>query len=392
MEGLVDQFAPGIQSEAAGFWAGKRVLVTGHTGFKGGWLVLWLQHLGAEVIGYSLAPPSTPNLFEAARLDENMDSIHGDVRSPENLLRVMAQHQPQVVFHLAAQSLVRESYEHPTETYATNVMGTVHVLDAIRQVDSVRAAVMVTSDKCYENRESPLWGFRETDPMGGLDPYSNSKGCAELVVSSYQRSFFADESRRVGVGTARAGNVIGGGDWADDRLLPDVVRAFLEEASVHIRNPQAVRPWQHVLEPLRAYLTLGQALWDNPGRFAGGWNFGPDEADAQPVGDIVDRVISMWGNGAEAVVAPGPHPHEASFLRLDCAKARSLLGWTPRLPLKQALRWTVEWYKSFDEGADPRSLTLDQIQRYEQLLQDNTPHDFHQGSPSRHIRSSSRAD
>jgi len=388
MENLVDQSVLGPQADAAPFWAGKRVLVTGHTGFKGGWLVLWLQHLGAEVIGYALAPPSTPNLYEAAHLEDTMVSIHGDVRSPENLLRVVRQHRPDVVFHLAAQSLVRESYDHPTETYATNVMGTVHVLDAIRQVESVRAAVMVTSDKCYENRESPLWGFRESDPMGGLDPYSNSKGCAELVVSAYQRSFFADASRHVGVASARAGNVIGGGDWADDRLIPDVVRAFSDGEPVHIRHPQAVRPWQHVLEPLHGYLTLAQALWADPGRFASGWNFGPDDTDAQPVGTIVDRLMSLWGDGAEAVAAPGPHPHEASFLRLDCAKARSLLGWTPRLPLSEALRWTVEWYKSFEDGTSPRTLTLDQIQRYEHLLQDQAPHDFHQGSPSGHIHHS----
>ena len=389
MENLVNHSALGVQADTAQFWSGKRVFVTGHTGFKGGWLVLWLQQLGAEVIGYSLAPPSTPNLFEAARLEESMVSIHGDVRSPDHLLRAMRQHRPEVVFHMAAQSLVRESYDHPTETYATNVMGTVHVLDAIRQVESVRSAVVVTSDKCYENRESPLWGFRETDPMGGLDPYSNSKGCAELVVSSYQRSFFADASRPIGVGSARAGNVIGGGDWADDRLIPDVVRAFSDGEPVHIRNPRAVRPWQHVLEPLRGYLTLAQALWEEPDRFAGGWNFGPDDADAQPVGAIVDRLMSMWGDGAEAVSAPGPHPHEASFLRLDCAKARSLLGWTPRLPLSEALRWTVEWYKSVDAGSDPRTLTLDQIRRYEHLLQDHVAHDFHQGSPSGYVRPSS---
>jgi len=377
MESLVDQFAPGIQSEAAGFWAGKRVLITGHTGFKGSWLVLWLRSLGAEVVGYALDPPSTPSLFEAARLREDMVSIHGDVRSAEHVARVMERHQPQVVFHMAAQSLVRESYRHPTETYATNVMGTVHVLDAVRRVESVRAVVVVTSDKCYENRESPLWGYRETDPMGGRDPYSNSKGCAELVVSAYQRSFFADESRRVGIGSARAGNVIGGGDWADDRLIPDVVRAFSDGVPVHLRNPHSVRPWQHVLEPLRGYLMLGQALWEDPEQFAAGWNFGPDDSDAQPVGDIVDRLRSMWGEGAEAVSAPGPHPHEASFLRLDCAKARSLLGWTPRLALEQALRWTMEWYKSVEDGTDPRTLTLDQIRRYEHLLQETAPHDFH---------------
>lgn len=368
MENVVASHRNASGAPDAEFWRGKRVFLTGHTGFKGSWLALWLHHLGAEVLGFALDPPSTPSLFEAARLDELIETVHGDVRSLEAVGTAVARFRPEVVFHLAAQSLVRPSYEDPAGTFATNVMGTVHVLEAIRQVDTVRAAVIVTSDKCYENRESPLWGYRESDRMGGADPYSNSKGCAELVSASYRHSFFGDDPQAPALASARAGNVIGGGDWATDRLIPDVVRAFSDGVPVHLRNPHSVRPWQHVLEPLRGYLMLGQALWEDPEQFAAGWNFGPDDADAQPVGDVVDRLRSMWGEGAQAVSAPGPHPHEASFLRLDCAKARSLLGWTPRLPLERALRWTMEWYRSVDDGAAPRTLTLDQIRRYNHLL------------------------
>lgn len=355
------------------FWTGKTVLVTGHTGFKGGWLALWLHTLGATVVGLALDPPSTPSLFETARIADVVTSVHGDVRSLDTVVQVMEEHQADVVFHLAAQSLVRPSYENPAETYATNVMGTVHVLEAVRRVDSVRSVVIVTSDKCYENRESALWGYREADPMGGFDPYSNSKGCAELVVSSYRRSFFSNGARSVGVGSARAGNVIGGGDWADDRLIPDVARAFSAGEPVHIRHPQAVRPWQHVLEPVRGYLMLAHALWVDRESYAGGWNFGPEDRDARPVGEIVDQLMSIWGEDARAVLAPGPHPHEASFLRLDCSKARALLGWGPRLPLDDALEWTVEWYQAVRDGASAREMSLRQIDRY--IKEADAPHD-----------------
>lgn len=367
MENLVASNGNASVSPESGFWRGKRVFLTGHTGFKGSWLALWLHHLGAEVLGFALDPPSTPSLFEAARLDELIETVHGDVRSLEAVGTAVARFRPEVVFHLAAQSLVRPSYEDPAGTFATNVMGTVHVLEAIRQVDTVRAAVIVTSDKCYENRESPLWGYRESDRMGGADPYSNSKGCAELVSASYRRSFFGDDPQGPALASARAGNVIGGGDWATDRLVPDTMRAFTADRPVHIRHPQAVRPWQHVLEPLRGYLMLARALWTDGDRFADGWNFGPQQEDARPVGDVVDRLIARWGDGADAVRAPGSHPHEASFLRLDCSKARALLGWTPLVDLPTALDWTAEWYRAFYDGADAREVTLDQIHQLAHL-------------------------
>ena len=367
MENLVASNGTPSGSPTPSFWRGKRVFLTGHTGFKGSWLALWLQDLGAEVRGFALDPPSTPSLYESARVGSLVASTHGDVRSLDAVVEAMAQFQPDVVFHLAAQSLVRRSYKDPTGTFATNVMGTVHVLEAIRQVKSVRAAVVVTSDKCYENRESPLWGYRESDRMGGDDPYSNSKGCAELIASSYRDSFLDGGTRPVALATARAGNVIGGGDWATDRLVPDIVRAFAAGRPVHIRNPKAVRPWQHVLEPLRGYLMLAEALWTDADPFAEGWNFGPRAEDAQPVGEIVERLITIWGDDAEAVIAPGPHPSEATFLRLDCSKARSVLYWTPRIGLNTALTWTAEWYRAFYGGDDARALTLDHIHRFADL-------------------------
>jgi CDP-glucose 4,6-dehydratase len=366
---------------ARSFWAGKRVLVTGHTGFKGSWLALWLQALGADVVGLSLDPPTTPSLFRQARVAEGILSLHGDIRDPDVVRDVMATHEPDIVFHLAAQSLVRASYRSPVETYATNVMGTVHVLEAMRQVQSARVGVIVTSDKCYENRESMLWGYREPDPMGGHDPYSNSKGCAELVAAAYRDSFFGGpEGPPLALATARAGNVIGGGDWAADRLVPDIVRAFADGRPVHIRRPDAVRPWQHVLEPLSGYLRLAERLWtDGDGR-AGAWNFGPDEDDARPVGAVVEQMIERWGHGADAVLDDGPHPHEATYLRLDCSKARALLDWRPRLSLDEALAWTVEWYREVDRGADARALAADQIHRYQALHPDSLAHDLHEGT------------
>lgn len=364
-------------SEATAFWRKKRVLITGHTGFKGSWLALWLQSLGADVVGFALDPPSAPSLFEQARVGEGITSVLGDIRDLTRVRDVMATYRPEVVFHLAAQSLVRPSYQSPVDTYATNVMGTVHVLDAMRQVGSARVGVVVTSDKCYENRESMLWGYRETDPMGGHDPYSNSKGCAELVTSAYRRSFFAGEDASLALATARAGNVIGGGDWAEDRLIPDVIRAFAAGEPVHVRRPDAIRPWQHVLEPLRGYLLLAERLWSDGAPLAEGWNFGPDDRDARPVQHIVEQMIDRWGAGASAVLDDGPHPHEATYLRLDCSKARALLGWRPRLPLDEALAWTVEWYRGVEDGADPRALTLDQIHQYTHRLSASPAHDLH---------------
>lgn len=348
------------------FWRAKQVFVTGHTGFKGSWLCLWLQKLGAEVTGYALPPPTNPSLFEAAGVAEGMHSHLGDIRQGEELARVLTEARPDVVFHLAAQPLVRHSYTHPVETYSTNVMGTVHLLEAVRQTPSVRSVIVVTSDKCYENREWP-WGYREIDPMGGYDPYSNSKGCAELVVSAYRSSYFNPSNyreHRVGLASARAGNVIGGGDWAVDRLVPDVVRAVSGGQAVRIRNPHAIRPWQHVLEPLSGYLLLAQRLYEQGSTFAQGWNFGPADDDAQPVSWIVDRVTALWADGARWELEGGEHAHEANYLRLDCSKARAELHWQPKWRLGQALEKTVEWYRAAGSGADMRPFTLDQIEAY----------------------------
>ena len=345
------------------FWKGKKVLVTGHTGFKGSWLCLWLQSLGAEVTGYALAPPSNPSLFEEAKVAQGMVSLHGDIRDPEQMNRAMTRFQPEVVIHMAAQSLVRHSYQNPVETYATNVMGTVNVLEAVRQTASVRAAVIVTSDKCYENREW-VWGYRENEAMGGYDPYSNSKGCAELVTSAYRQSFFRDGS--AAVASARAGNVIGGGDWAADRLVPDMVRAVADRRPVSIRNPHAIRPWQHVLEPLSGYLLLAQKLYEDGTAYAEGWNFGPREDDARPVQWIADQFTGLWGEGASWVLDGAEHPHEAHYLKLDCSKARMRLDWQPKWSLETSLRKIVAWQKAHLRNQDMRTFTLEQILEFQE--------------------------
>lgn len=348
------------------FWNGKRVLITGHTGFKGGWLSLWLQSMGAHVSGYSLSAPTRPNLFEVGCLAEGMHTHMGDVRDLSGLLRVVKEEQPDVVFHLAAQSLVRYSYREPVETYATNVMGTVNLLEAVRQTPSIRAVIIVTSDKCYENQEW-VWGYRETDALGGRDPYSNSKGCAELVTAAYRSSFFSPleyPRHRVAVATARAGNVIGGGDWADDRLVPDIVRAFSGRQPVVIRNPAAVRPWQHVLEPLAGYVALAEKLVTQGSVWGEAWNFGPAESEAKPVQWIVERMCETWGPGAAWEIDPKAHPHEAHSLRLDIAKAEFRLGWRPRWNLETGLRKTVEWYQAYQNGSDMRTVTQAQIDDY----------------------------
>lgn len=345
------------------FWRGKRVLVTGHTGFKGSWLSLWLQELGAEVIGFALAPGTEPSLFELARVAEGMESVLGDVRDLEHLERTVRDHRPEVVIHMAAQSLVRYSYDHPVETYATNVMGTVHVLEAVRRIGGVRAVVCVTSDKCYENAETDR-PYREDDPMGGFDPYSSSKGCDELVVAAYRRSFFPPSrlsQHGTAVASARAGNVIGGGDWSPDRLVVDVVDAFLEGRTARIRFPDAVRPWQHVADPLVGYMMLAERLWHDGAPFAEAWNFGPDTTGIATVGTLVERLADLWGEGARWTTDGEEHPHEAKLLMLDAAKARDRLAWKPKLALDDALAWTVEWYRSYSDGTDVRSLTRRQI-------------------------------
>ena len=342
------------------FWQDRRVLVTGHTGFKGGWLSLWLQVLGARVVGYALPPQTKPSLFEVADVWKNMTSVIGDIREPDKLKAVFREHSPEIVIHMAAQPLVRYSYENPVETYSTNVMGTVHVLEAVRSTPSVKVVVNITTDKCYENREW-VWGYRENEPMGGYDPYSNSKGCAELVSSAYRNSFFHIEKyaqHGVSLATVRAGNVIGGGDWARDRLIPDILDAFEHGRIVNIRNPYAVRPWQHVLEPLRGYLTLSEHMFEHGTSYAEGWNFGPNDEDAKSVEWIVKKMISMWGNDARWQIDSGEHPHESHYLKLDISKARSRLNWHPSLRLNEALALIVEWTKGRREGRNMHQFSL----------------------------------
>ncbi len=349
------------------FWQGKRVFLTGHTGFKGGWLSLWLQQLGADVTGYALDAPTTPSLFEVANVACGMQSIIGDVRDGDAVKRAMAVARPDVVIHMAAQPLVRYSYVNPVETYSTNVMGLVNVLEAVRATPGVRAVVNVTSDKCYENREWP-WGYRENEAMGGYDPYSNSKGCAELVTAGYRSSFFhADKYAEHGIalGSGRAGNVIGGGDWALDRLIPDMLRAIGTGEPVMIRNPHAIRPWQHVLEPLSGYLTLAEKLYTEGPVHAEGWNFGPHDTDAKPVEWIIERMTQEWGAGASWSLDGQDHPHEATYLKLDCSKARGQLGWHPRWDIGQTIAKIVEWHKACDQGTDMRAMTLAQITTYQ---------------------------
>jgi CDP-glucose 4,6-dehydratase len=353
------------------FWQDKRVLLTGHTGFKGSWLSLWLQSMGAHVVGYALAPPTNPSLFEVAEVAKGMTSIIGDIRDLEHLRRVFAEHQPQIVIHMAAQPLVRYSYIEPVETYSTNVMGTVNLLEAVRSTASVKAVVNVTSDKCYENREW-VWGYRENEAMGGYDPYSSSKGCAELVAAAYRNSYFHPDKYQthgVAIASGRAGNVIGGGDWAGDRLIPDIMRAITQGKPVNIRNPHAIRPWQHVLEPLAGYLQLAQKLYEEGAGYAEGWNFGPAEEDAKPVQWIVEKLTGAWGEGASWVLDGGEHPHEAHYLKLDCSKAKARLDWHPRWHLEDALSAIVEWHRAHRDGKDMRELTLSQISAYNKSIQ-----------------------
>jgi CDP-glucose 4,6-dehydratase len=347
------------------FWRGKRVFLTGHTGFKGGWMRLWLEKLGAEVTGFSLPPSTVPSFHELVQAGPAPEGQ--DIRDAAALRAAVTACQPDVIFHLAAQALVRRSYDDPVETYATNVMGTVHLLEAARACKSVRAIVVVTSDKCYENREWP-WGYRESDPMGGFDPYSNSKGCAELVAAAYRSSFFHPQkhgSHGVSLATVRAGNVIGGGDWAVDRLVPDLLRAFASGKPADIRNPNAVRPWQHVLEPVHGYMMLAERLAVEGPRWAEAWNFGPNDADARPVSWIADKLSAQWGGGASWSTDSGEHPHEANWLKLDCSKAHQQLGWVPRWGLTNALAAIVEWQQAWARGENMRAVSLKQIDSYE---------------------------
>jgi CDP-glucose 4,6-dehydratase len=354
----------------ADFWKNKKVFVTGHTGFKGSWLSLWLHSVGAKVTGYSLRPPTSPSLFELCQLEQLIPTHYADVRDKETLQTAILTAEPDIVIHMAAQPLVRASYLNPVDTYAINVMGTVNLLESVRIAVqngiNIKAVVNVTTDKCYSNQEWP-WGYRENDVLGGYDPYSNSKACSELVTESYRNSFFhpQDYDRHgVALATARAGNVIGGGDWAVDRLLPDCFRTLLKGEKVKIRNPHAIRPWQHVLDPLSGYLTLAESLYTNGTRFAEGWNFGPDDDEAKTVESIVKSICTKWGAGAAYEIEKGPHPHEAHYLRLDCSKAKFKLGWYPSWNVDQAIDKAVEWTVAYQHGQDVKTVCLKQIDAY----------------------------
>ncbi|MCK9401176.1 MAG: CDP-glucose 4,6-dehydratase [Bacteroidales bacterium] len=347
-------------------YKGRKVLVTGHTGFKGSWLCLLLHKLGADVYGYALKPHTTPSLYELAQVDQLVSSTIGDIRDYNLLLKTLKEVQPEVIIHMAAQAIVRESYKNPRETYEINVMGTVNLLDAARQVGSVKAILNVTTDKCYENKEWH-WGYRENEPMGGYDPYSNSKGCSELVTASFRSSFFNPKEYKnhgVALASARAGNVIGGGDWADDRLIPDFIRAIMRGEKVKIRSPYAIRPWQHVLEPLSGYLALCEKLYTAGPAFAEGWNFGADDSDAKNVEWITHKICELWSNGAAYELDSTPQPHEASYLKLDCSKAKAELGWIPKWDIETTLRSIVDWNKAWLNGEDVRSVSEKQIDEF----------------------------
>jgi len=348
------------------FYKERKVLITGHTGFKGSWLSMLLKMLKADVYGFALFPNTVPSLYELANIDELVSSTIGDIRDYNNLFNTLNRIQPEIVIHMAAQPLVMESYKNPRETYEINVMGTVNLLEAVRHVDSVKAVLNITTDKCYENKEWQ-WGYREYEPMGGYDPYSNSKGCSELVTSSFRRSFFnpKDNSKHiVSIASARAGNVIGGGDWAKDRLIPDFIRSITHGEQLKIRSPYSIRPWQHVMEPLNGYLLLCEKLYNLGAEFADAWNFGPDDNDAKNVEWLTKTLCSLWGNGASYMIDNELKPHEANYLKLDCSKAKSLLGWYPRWSIETALMNIVEWHKSFLNKSDMRKVSLRQIEQY----------------------------
>lgn len=355
-----------MEDQFNSIYQNRKVLITGHTGFKGSWLSLLLHSLGADIYGYALEPPTKPSLFNEAKLDEILTSYIGEIRDLEHLQKVMLEVQPEIVIHMAAQPLVRDSYIMPVDTYSINVMGTVHLLEACRNTSSVKAIVNVTTDKCYENREWH-WGYRENEPMGGFDPYSNSKGCSELVTAAYRNSYFNPneyENHGLAIATARAGNVIGGGDWANDRLIPDFIRAISKGEKLKIRSPYAIRPWQHVLEPLSGYLTLAEKLFTHGPSYAQAWNFGPDDSDAQNVEWITKQICDLWGKDASYEIDKNPQPHEANYLKLDCSKAKAELDWVPKWDIKTALNRIVDWHKAFLKGEDMRRITESHITEY----------------------------
>ncbi|MCX6325447.1 MAG: CDP-glucose 4,6-dehydratase [Bacteroidia bacterium] len=348
------------------FYKGRKVFITGHTGFKGSWLSIFLHWLGADVYGYALKPHTIPSLYELAKVDQLVTSTVGDVRDYNFLLRTLKEVQPEVIIHMAAQAIVMESYKNPRETYEINVMGTVNLLDAVRQVESVKAILNITTDKCYENKEWH-WGYRENEPMGGYDPYSNSKGCSELVTSSFRNSFFNSKEYKnhgVSLASARAGNVIGGGDWAENRLIPDFIRAIMHGEKLKIRSPYSIRPWQHVLEPLSGYLMLCEKLYTAGTAFAEGWNFGPDDSDAKNVEWITKKICELWGDGASFEIDTNPQPHEANYLKLDCSKAKAELGWAPKWDIETTLKYIVDWNKAWLNKENIRSVSEEQIEEY----------------------------
>jgi CDP-glucose 4,6-dehydratase len=353
------------------FWHDKRVFLTGHTGFKGGWLSLWLQSLGAKVTGYALNPPTNPSFFEVAKVGKDMQSITSDVRDLDVLKKAINNAAPEIVIHMAAQPLVRYSYANPVETFATNIMGSVHLLEAVRECKDIKVVINVTSDKCYENREW-VWPYRENEAMGGYDPYSNSKACAELVTAAYRSSFFNPKYYKdhgVALASARAGNVIGGGDWASDRLIPDFIRAILADEAIIIRNPNAIRPWQHVLEPLSGYLILAEKLFIHGSQFAEAWNFGPDDENTKSVEWIANQLITNWGgDGSFKVDTKISNLHEAHFLKLDCSKAKTALNWKPQWNVAEAIQKICAWHKTHIDGQNMRDYSLNEIDQYQRSL------------------------
>jgi len=347
------------------FYKGKRVLITGHTGFKGSWLSIWLKKLGATVIGYGLDPYTKNDNFVVCGLKDRVIDVRGDIRDYDKLLSVFNKYKPEIVFHLAAQALVKESYKNPKETYETNVMGTLNVLECVKNSRSVKVSIMVTTDKCYKNIEQ-IWGYREDDPMGGYDPYSSSKGCAEILIDSYRNSFINPKDYKIhgkAIASVRAGNVIGGGDWSKDRIIPDCIRALKENKNIEMRKPSAIRPWQHVLEPLSGYLLLASKMQADGDSYCSGWNFGPNGESIVSVGHIVETIIKEWGSGKYLDVSRGDAPHEANLLKLDCTKAKTYLEWSPKLSVDEAIKLTVDWYKQ-SKDKDMFEICLNQIKSY----------------------------
>ena len=364
-----------IRSHFGGIYEGKRILVTGHTGFKGSWLCIWLNELGANIVGYALEPYTERDNFVVTGLEEKISHFIGDIRNFNELRKVFEKYQPEFVFHLAAQPIVRESYINPKETYDINIGGTVNVLECCRLTDSVRVIINVTSDKCYENKEW-IWGYRENDPMGGYDPYSSSKGCSELITAAYRKSFFGHSTSQplnfstsrpsVALASARAGNVIGGGDWQKDRIIPDCIRALESNKPIEIRNPNATRPWQHVLEPLSGYLLLAYRMYEEPLEFCDAWNFGPNDDSVISVGEVADKMVACWGNGSWKDLSDENPPHEAKLLNLDISKAKSYLKWDHVWNIDKTIEKTVAWYKEY-KNEDPYRICVNQIEEFDGL-------------------------